>query len=553
MEKKKFKLGLVPKLIIAIIIGILFGQFLPTGFCRFVVTLSGFFSTYLKFIIPLMILAYVTMGIADLSQGAGQLLLITVALAYGSTLLAGTASYLVSSNLFPHFMTSGALDQISATADASLKPYFSLTITPLFDTLSAVVLAFILGLCLSTMKGKEIGNSLYNGMSDFSTIIDKVLHKTIIPLLPLYICGTFTDMTKSGKTFAILGILWKVFLVVILMHFVCIAIQFTVAGSISKKKPLTLIKNQIPGYTTALGTQSSAATIPVNLECAKNDGVSSQIRNFVVPLCANIHMAGSMITITACATAVCLMNQLPISLATVVPFIMTLGVAMVASPGAPGGSIMTALPFLYMVFGTTAGAARIAFLARKMLNGTLKEVRFTLYGSFAKTYHGHGTDRALLGGIMGFGTDDMRIRDSFEIAKGLGLDFTFVPNETETDVHPNTVDIFMTNEHGDQITIRGESLGGGKARICRINDVEVDFTGEYSTVIVIQKDKPGVVTYITKCLSDQNVNIVFMRLFRESKRNTAYTIVESDGCLPENIADEIKKSPNVSDVMIIQL
>ena len=139
MEKKKFKLGLVPKLIIAIIIGILFGQFLPTGFCRFVVTLSGFFSTYLKFIIPLMILAYVTMGIADLSQGAGQLLLITVALAYGSTLLAGTASYLVSSNLFPHFMTSGALDQIAATADASLKPYFSLTITPLFDTLSAVV------------------------------------------------------------------------------------------------------------------------------------------------------------------------------------------------------------------------------------------------------------------------------------------------------------------------------------------------------------------------------------------------------------------------------
>ena len=497
MEKKKFKLGLVPKLIIAIIIGILFGQFLPTGFCRFVVTLSGFFSTYLKFIIPLMILAYVTMGIADLSQ----LLFITVALAYGSTLLAGTASYLVSSNLFPHFMTSGALDQISATADASLKPYFSLTITPLFDTLSAVVLAFILGLCLSTMKGKEIGNSLYNGMSDFSTIIDKVLHKTIIPLLPLYICGTFTDMTKSGKTFAILGILWKVFLVVILMHFVCIAIQFTIAGSLSKKNPVSLIKNQVPGYTTALGTQSSAATIPVNLECAKNDGVSAQIRNFVVPLCANIHMAGSMITITACATAVCLMNQLPISLATVIPFIMTLGVAMVASPGAPGGSIMTALPFLYMVFGT----------------------------------------------------DDMRIRDSFEIAKDLGLDFTFVPNETETDVHPNTVDIFMTNEHGDQITIRGESLGGGKARICRINDVEVDFTGEYSTVIVIQKDKPGVVTYITKCLSDQNVNIAFMRLFRESKGNTAYTIIESDGNLPENIADEIRKNPHVADVMIIQL
>ena len=355
MEKKKFKLGLVPKLIIAIIVGILFGQFLPEGFCRLVITLSGFFSTFLKFIIPLMILAYVTMGIADLSQGAGKLLLITVALAYSSTLIAGSASFLVSSNLFPHFMSEGALDQIAATADVSLTPYFSITIEPLLETLSAVVLAFIMGLCLSSMRGKEIGNSLYNGMNDFSKIIDKVLHKIIIPLLPLYICGTFTDMTKSGKTFAILGILWKVFLVVIAMHLICIFIQFTIAGSVSRKNPLTLIKNQVPGYTTALGTQSSATTIPVNLQCAEADGVCSQIRNFVVPLCANIHMAGSMITITACATAVCLMNQLPISLATVIPFIMTLGIAMVASPGAPGGSIMTALPFLYMIFGAEAG------------------------------------------------------------------------------------------------------------------------------------------------------------------------------------------------------
>ena len=355
MEKKKIKIGLVPKLIIAIIVGILFGQFLPEGFCRFVVTLSGFFSTFLKFVIPLMILAYVTMGIADLSQGAGKLLLITVALAYGSTLIAGSASYLVSSSLFPHFMSEGALDQIAATADASLTPFFSITLEPVMDTLSAVALAFVMGLCLSSMRGKEMGNSLYNGMSDFSKIIDKVLHTIIIPLLPLYICGTFTDMTISGKTFAILSILWKVFLVVIIMHLICITIQFVIAGTVSKKNPFTLIKNQIPGYTTALGTQSSAATIPVNLECAKKDGVCEQIRNFVVPLCANIHMAGSMITITACATAVCLMNQLPISLGIIVPFIMTLGVAMGASPGAPGGSIMTALPFLYMVFGAEAG------------------------------------------------------------------------------------------------------------------------------------------------------------------------------------------------------
>ena len=355
MEKKKFKLGLFPKLIIAIIIGILFGQFLPVWFCRIVVTLSSIFSTFLSFIIPLMILAYVTMGIANLKSGAGKLLLITVILAYLSTLAAGSASFLVADTLFPSFMSDGALEQIAATAGNSLESYFSLEIPPLFDTLSAVVLAFVLGLCLSTLRGKTIGDTLYNGMSDFSGVIDQVLHSVIIPLLPLYICGTFTNMTKSGQTFAILGILWKVFLVVILMHLICIFLQFLVAGAVSQKNPFRLIRNQIPGYITALGTQSSAATIPVNLQCAEKDDVSAEIRNFVVPLCANIHMAGSMITITACSTAVCLMNQIPISLATVIPFIMTLGIAMVASPGAPGGSIMTALPFLYMVFGAEAG------------------------------------------------------------------------------------------------------------------------------------------------------------------------------------------------------
>lgn len=352
---KKHKIGLVPKLIIAIVIGILIGQFLPESVCRFVVTLSGIFGSFLKFVIPLMILAYVTMGIADLSQGAGKLLLITVLIAYGSTLVAGSGSYFVSSTLFPNFISADALAQIEATAGNSVDSFFSIALPPVIDTLSAVVLAFILGLCMSAMRGKEIGDTLYNSFKDFSTIIDKVLHKAIIPLLPLFICGTFVDMTKSGRTFVILGILWKVFLVVIIMHLIIITIQFAVAGAISKKNPFVLIKNQIPAYTTAIGTQSSAATIPVNLECAKNDGVSEEIRNFVVPLCANIHMAGSMITIVACATAVCLMNEIPIGFHTVVPFIMTLGVAMVASPGAPGGSIMTALPFLYMIFGKDLG------------------------------------------------------------------------------------------------------------------------------------------------------------------------------------------------------
>ncbi len=355
-ETPKKKLGLVPRLIIAIVLGILIGQYAPVFISQTIITLSNFVSIFIKFVIPLMILAFVTMGIADISQGAGRLLLVTVVIAYGSTLIAGTGSFLVSSSLFPSFISSNDIQAIADTADKSLSPFFSLALPPLLDSISAVVFAFILGLCISNMRGHEIGDAIYNVMAEFSKIIEKVLNQIIIPLLPLYIAGTFINMTYSGQTFTILGILWKVFLVVIIMHWIYIAAQFLIAGSLTKKNPITMLRNQIPGYVTALGTQSSAATIPVNLQCAEHNGVSKEIRNFVIPLCANIHMCGSMITIVACGTAVCLMNNIPISLGTIVPFILTLGIAMVASPGAPGGSIMTALPFLYLIFGAEAGS-----------------------------------------------------------------------------------------------------------------------------------------------------------------------------------------------------
>ena len=145
------------------------------------------------------------------------------------------------------------------------------------------------------------------------------------------------------------------------------------------------------------------------------------------------------------------------------------------------------------------------------------------------------------------------IRNSFDIAHEKGLKFSFTPNEQETDIYPNTVDICMENEKGQKMTVRGESLGGGKVRIVDINHVQVDFTGEYSAVIVIHQDTPGVVAYITKCLSDRNINIAFMRLFRESKGEIAYTIVESDGKLPENIVPAIRENPNIHEVMIVQM
>ena len=345
---KKKTLGLVPRLLIAIVIGILIGRFAPEPVSRVIVTASGLFSAFLKFVIPMMILAFVTMGIADLTQGAGKLLGLTACISYGSTLIFGTGAYIAASLLFPLFMSNSALDTIGNPEAGMLGPYFSIELTPIFDVMSAIVLAFILGLCISSMRGKSIGSTMYELIDEFSQIINAVLRTVIIPLLPLYICGTFVNMTVSGQTFIILGVLWKVFLAVIGMHMICLLILFTISGIVSGKNPFTLMRNQIPAYLSALGTQSSAATIPVNLKCAETDGVSKEIRNFVIPLCANIHMPGSMITITSCVTAVLLMYDMPHSLSTIIPFIMTLGIAMMASPGAPGGSIMSALPFLPM-------------------------------------------------------------------------------------------------------------------------------------------------------------------------------------------------------------
>ena len=201
----------------------------------------------------------------------------------------------------------------------------------------------------------------------------------------------------------------------------------------------------------------------------------------------------------------------------------------------------------------TAGAVSIALMARKMFPEPIQQVTFTLYGSFAKTYRGHGTDRALLGGILGFATDDERIRDAYEHAKNMGVKYEFVIDEDTQTNHPNTADIDITGVGGHTLSIRGESIGGGKMKIVRIDNIDVEFTGEYSTLIVHQQDKPGVVAHITQALSEQDVNIAFMRLFRENKGANAYTVVESDEHIPEKVLEQIRTNPNVDNLMLIQL
>lgn len=201
----------------------------------------------------------------------------------------------------------------------------------------------------------------------------------------------------------------------------------------------------------------------------------------------------------------------------------------------------------------TAGAVSMALLARKLFPAEIKKVEFTLYGSFAKTYRGHGTDRALLGGIMGFETDDLRIRDSLSIAKERNLAYHFSIGQDTGEEHPNTADIDMTGVNGERLFVRGVSIGGGKVKIVRLNQIDVDFTGEYSTLIISQIDRPGVVAHITKVLSEREVNIAFMRLFREEKGAKAFTVVESDERIPDEVVEQIRENPLVSDVMLVQI
>ena len=287
MTQPRFRYSLMLRLIIAIIVGILAGRFAPVFVNRAIVTLSGLFGSFLLFVIPLMILAFVTAGIADLSGGAGKLLAFSAVLAYTSTVVTGVLSFLVASRIFPRFIDPERFASVGSADKPALEPYFTFPMPPLFSVTSAIVLAFILGVCISGEKTAGGTRVLSDFFHELSRAITKVLRVIIIPLLPVFICGSFINMTVSGEAHLILGVLWKVFLTVIALHMLYLLAVFAASAALTRRSPLTMMKNQIPGWLSAFGTQSSAATIPVNLECAMANGVSSEIRHFVIPLFAN--------------------------------------------------------------------------------------------------------------------------------------------------------------------------------------------------------------------------------------------------------------------------
>ena len=343
---KTIRISLLARIVIAILLGIGAGQFLPQWVVRLSATFNGLFSEFLGFMIPLIIVGLVTMAIADIGNRAGRMLIATVCIAYGSTLFAGFLSYLTGTTFFPSLITPGVkLQEVSETVGVS--PYFSVAIPPLMNVMTALIMAFVLGLGLAHLQR----DALKQVAADFQEIIVRTISKAIIPLLPIYIFGIFFNMTHTGQVASILLVFIKIIGVIFALHIFVLLLQYTIAGLLTRKNPLRLLQRMLPAYFTALGTQSSAATIPVTLEQAKKNGVRADVAGFVIPLCATIHLSGSTLKITACALALMMMQGLPYDFGMFAGFIFMLGVTMVAAPGVPGGAIMASLGVLQSMLG----------------------------------------------------------------------------------------------------------------------------------------------------------------------------------------------------------
>ena len=348
--KKKLKINLLWKIVIAIALGIGAGYVMPLWGARLFATFNSIFSQFLGFLIPLIIIGFVTPAISDIGNKAGKVLLLTVVLAYISTIGSGIFSYFVSDTFFPALISGRDASDVAKAASASeITPFFTIKIPPLMDVMTALVLSFLVGICMAYLNS----TTLKSVFAEFRDIVAMSIGKVIIPLLPIYIFGIFLNMTITGEVGSVLAAFAKIILVIFAMHIVLLLAQYCIAALFVKKNPIKMLITMLPAYFTALGTQSSAATIPVTLRQCVKMGVSEDIAGFTVPLCATIHMSGSCMKIVACAVALMIMQGIPFTTPMMIGFICMLAITMVAAPGVPGGCIMAALGVLSGMLGFT--------------------------------------------------------------------------------------------------------------------------------------------------------------------------------------------------------
>lgn len=338
----KRKFGLLPRILVAIGLGILIGSISPQWLVKGFSTFNGIFGNFLGFAIPLIIIGFITPGIGQIGKGAGRLLGLTTLFAYTSTIIAGLLAFFVGAVVLPSFIAEGKVINLKNPEEFLQSPYFTIEMTPIMGVMSALIISFILGIGIASIKGQ----TLKNGFEDFQQIVEKLISVIIIPMLPFHIFGVFANMTYGGQVQSILSVFAKVFGLIIVLHLVMLLLQYIISGLASKSNPITLIKTMLPAYFTAIGTQSSAATIPVTLRQIKKTNVEPKVAEFSIPLLATVHLSGSTITLVSCAMGVMLLTGTEPTFMEMLPLILMLGVTMIAAPGVPGGAVMAALGLL---------------------------------------------------------------------------------------------------------------------------------------------------------------------------------------------------------------
>ena len=345
---KKAKFGLLSRVVLAIVLGIALGSFVPAPFVRGVNTVVALIGQFIKFLVPLIIVGLVAPAIAETGRGAGKLLLATVAIAYGSTLFAGFLGYFVSAAAFPSLVSTEVGQAVDGAA-LEFQPYVQMSIPPIMDVMSALVFSFMAGLGMVFAEC----DALRRVFSDFRGVVVRTISGALVPLLPIFIFGIFLDMTAAGRACRVLADFAAIIAVFSALMIAVIVIQYCVAGAIARRNPFKAMWTMLPAYMTALGTSSSAATIPVTRAQTLANGVSREIADFTVPLCATVHLAGSTVKIVSCAVALLLVagRSADVNIVTFSGFIAMAGIVMIAAPGVPGGAVMAAIGLLESMLG----------------------------------------------------------------------------------------------------------------------------------------------------------------------------------------------------------
>lgn len=346
MKKKvNFFDSLVFKLIIAIIIGIFLGQNINENLVGVVDAIKRILGDFIGYMVPLIILGFISPSIVSLKDSAGKILSVTLAICYISSVGAATMSLFAGRIIIPNLNIAENV----VSANELPKAIFNLEIAPIMPVMTALVTSVLIGLGVLWTNSKTWENLLL----EFNKIVLAMVDKVVIRFLPFYIGMTFTELSYEGVVIHELPVFLKIILIVIVGHFIWMGFLYSIGGFISKANPKEVFKHYGPAYFTAVGTMSSAATLPVALKCARKSKVlDAQIRDFVIPICANTHLCGSVLTETFFVMTVSqiLYGAMP-KIPTMILFILLLGIFAIAAPGVPGGTVVASLGLITSVLG----------------------------------------------------------------------------------------------------------------------------------------------------------------------------------------------------------